>query len=456
MNMLSRPRRQLVVIGNGMAGMRAVEEVLARAPARFDIVVFGAEPHGSYNRIMLSPVLAGEARFADIVTHDAAWYAANGIDLVAGEAVVEIDRATRSVRGEHGTTRGYDLLLLATGSDPMMLPIPGAGLTGVASFRNIADVEAMRAACRPGGQAVVIGGGLLGLEAAHGLRRNGMAVTVVHLMPSLMERQLDVVSAGLLARALEARGITVLTGASTRAVLGEACVRGVALADGREIPADLVVLAAGVRPSIALARAAGLDCGRGVRVDDAMRTSDPAIFAIGECAEHGGQVVGLVAPIWDMARVCAEQIAGCTDACYAPAAVGTHLKVTGIDTYSAGEFLGDPTTEAIVFCDLSRGVHRRLVLREDRMVGVAMVGDARDAGWYFDLLRRGTDVAALRDGLVFGPVWGGEQTPPPLVGGGRGEGLVRSSHQICPPLDPSLQPPPSRGGGELSPMWSAS
>jgi nitrite reductase (NADH) large subunit len=222
-------------------------------------------------------------------------------------------------------------------------------------------------------------------------------------MPSLMERQLDAVSAGLLSCALETRGIAVLTAASTRALLGEDRVRGLVLADGRALPADLVVMAAGVRPSIDLPRAAGLACGRGVLVDDAMRTSDPAIFAIGECAQHGGQVVGLLAPIWDMARVCAEHIVGRTATRYAPAAVGTHLKVTGIDTFSAGDFLGDTTTEAIVYRDVSRGVHKRLVVREDCLVGVAMVGDARDAGWYFDMLRQGTNVAAMRDGLVFGP-----------------------------------------------------
>jgi nitrite reductase (NADH) large subunit len=417
-NILSRPRPRLVVVGNGMAGVRAVEEILARAPGRFDITVFGAEQYGNYNRIMLSPVLAGEAAFADIVTHDASWYAANDIDLVAGEAVVEIDRAARMVLGEHGTARGYDLLLLATGSDPVLLPIPGADLPGVLCFRGIADVEAMRATCQAGGRAVVIGGGLLGLEAAYGLRRNGMDVTVVHLMPSLMERQLDATSAGLLARALQARGIAVLTAASTRAVLGEDRARGVVLADGREIAADLVVMAAGVRPSIALARAAELACGRGVLVDDAMRSSDPRVLAIGECAEYCGQVVGLLAPIWDMARVCADQIFGRTMTRYSPGAVGTHLKVTGIDTFSAGEFLGDATTQAIVFRDLSRGVHKRLVLRDDRLVGVTMVGDAHDSAWYFDLLRRGADVAGMRDELVFGPVGTKEMAPPPLEGGG--------------------------------------
>jgi nitrite reductase (NADH) large subunit len=383
MNMLSRLRRRLVVVGNGMAGARALEEVLAHAPGQFDITVFGAEPHGSYNRIMLSPVLAGETRFADIVTHDAAWYAENGIELIAGEAVAGIDRTTRMVHGACGTTRSYDVLLLATGSVPVMLPVPGAELPGVFSFRDIADVVAMRQSCRAGGRAVVIGGGLLGLEAAHGLHRNGMEVTVVHLMSSLMERQLDGMSAALLAQAIEARGITVLTTAST-------------------IPAEIIVMAAGVRPNIALARSAGLECGRGVRVDDTMCTSDPSIYAIGECVEHRGIVVGLVAPIWAMAQAFAQHIAGDPDARYAASAVGTHLKVSGIDTYSAGDFLGDDASEAISFRDIAHGVHRRLVLRDDRLVGIAMVGDARDSGWYFDLLRRGTDVSTMRDTLAFG------------------------------------------------------
>jgi nitrite reductase (NADH) large subunit len=402
MNMRPPIRRRLVIVGNGMAGVRAIEEVIARAPGQFDITVFGAEPQGSYNRILLSPVLAGEAQFADIVTHDAAWYAANGIELLDGEAVVAIDSVARVLRGSNGTTRSYDLLLLATGSEPVILPIPGADLPGVFSFRSIADAEAIRAACRPGGAAVVVGGGLLGLEAAHGLSRNGMDVTVVHLMPSLMERQLDGTSANLLTETIEARGIAVLTAASTAAVLGEDRVTGITLADGRIIPAEIVVMAAGVRPSVALARAANLDCGRGVRVDDAMRTSDPSIYAIGECAEHRGLVVGLVAPIWDMARVFACHITGDTTAQYVPGVAGTHLKVSGIDTYSAGDFLGDDRTQAISFRDVAHRVHRRLVLRDDRLVGITMVGDARDSGWYLDLLRRGTDISTMRDTLVFG------------------------------------------------------
>ena len=402
MNMLSRLRRRLIVVGNGMAGARALEEVLAYAPGQFDITVFGAEPHGSYNRIMLSPVLAGETRFADIVMHDAAWYADNGIELISGEAVTGIDRTARIVHGARGTTRSYDVLLLATGSAPVMLPVPGAELPGVFSFRDIADVLAMRQACRAGGRAVVIGGGLLGLEAAHGLHRNGMEVTVVHLMPDLMERQLDGMSAALLAQSIEARGITVLTTASTTALAGEDRVTGVVLADGRTIPAEIVVMAAGVRPNILLPRSAGLECGRGVRVNDTMCTSDPSIYAIGECVEHRGIVVGLVAPIWGMAKTFAQHIAGDPDARYTASAVGTHLKVSGIDTYSAGDFIGDDASEAISFRDIAHGVHRRLVLRDDRLVGIAMVGDARDSGWYFDLLRRGTDVSTMRDTLAFG------------------------------------------------------
>lgn len=394
---------RLVVIGNGMAGVRAVEEILSRAPGRFAITVFGAEPHGGYNRILLSPVLAGEKDVADIITHDRAWYDAHGIELIAGEAVVAIDRARREVRGAYGTVRSYDALLLATGSDPVILPVPGADLPGVLGFRALSDVETMRAACRPGGQAVVIGGGLLGLEAAHGLSRNGMNVTVLHLMPHLMERQLDPEAARVLADTLRARGISVIIEARTRAVLGTDHVRGVALEDGREIRADLVVMAVGIRPSIALARDAGLACGRGLRVDDTMCTSDPAIFALGECVEHRNEICGLLPPIWDMARVVADQIAGAGTMRYVASPVAVRLKVSGIDTFSAGAFVGDATTETITYRDRACGVYKRLVLRAGRLVGVVLLGDTRDSGWYFDLLSHGDDLTALRDGLAFGP-----------------------------------------------------
>jgi nitrite reductase (NADH) large subunit len=394
---------RLVVIGNGMAGVRGVEEILGRAPGRYAITMFGAEPHGGYNRILLSPVLAGERDFAGIVTHDRAWYDTHGIELIAGEPVVGIDRARCDVRGALGTTRSYDKLLLATGSDPVILPVPGATLPGVIGFRSIADVETMRAACRQGGRAVVIGGGLLGLEAAYGLSRNSMTVTVLHLTPHLMERQLDPEAARMLADTLRARGISVITEARTRAVLGTDHAEGVVLESGQEIPADLVVMAVGVRPNIALARDIGLDCGRGLRVDDTMRTSDPAILALGECVEHRNEICGLLPPIWDMARVVADQFAGAHDTRYAPGPVATRLKVTGIDTFSAGAFLGDAETETITYRDRQQGVCKRLVLRAGRLVGVVLLGDTRDSGWYFDLLSHGDDVTALRDGLAFGP-----------------------------------------------------
>ncbi len=404
MNAITPRRRRLVLVGNGMAGIRALEEILARSTGAFDITVFGAEPHGTYNRIMLSPVLAGEKQFADIVTHDLTWYARHDIDLVAGEAAVGIDRRARTVTGERGTTRHYDVLLLATGSNPVMLPVPGRDLAGVVGFRDIADVEIMQRAAREGGRAVVIGGGLLGLEAAHGLSRRGMEVTVVHLAPTLMERQLDSLSGELLADDLRARGIAVLTEASTQALLGGDRVRAVGLADGRELPADLVVMAVGIWPNMALARDSGLICGRGVRVDDSMRTSDPDIFAVGECVEHRGQVFGLVAPLYDMARVCADHIAGVAEPAYEPSVTGARLKVTGIDMFSAGDFSAKhPDDEELVFRDAARGIHKRLVLRGETLIGVVLYGDARDSAWYFDLLRHGTDVSAMRDLLVFGP-----------------------------------------------------
>jgi nitrite reductase (NADH) large subunit len=402
-NMIAASRRRLVLVGNGMAGVRALEEILGRAPNMFAITVFGAEPHGNYNRIMLSPVLAGEKQFADIVTHDHAWYDKNGIELIAGETVVAIDRDNRVVTGAKGTMRPYDVLILATGSNPVIIPFPGHDLPGVIAFRDIADVGTMLEASRAHKNAVVIGGGLLGLEAANGLARNGMNVTVLHLMPTLMERQLDPVSAGLLKQDLSARGMTVLTEANTKALHGDGRVETVELTDGRMLPADLVVMAVGIRPNIALAKAAGLAVGRGVQVDDGMRTSDPAIFAVGECVEHRGAVFGLVAPLFDMAKILADRATDTAESIYNPAVTGTRLKVTGIDMFSAGDFTGDDTTDEIVFRDAARGVHKHLVVRGERLIGAVLYGDAGDSGWYFGLIRDGTDISGFRDTLVFGP-----------------------------------------------------
>src|SRR4051794_13276218 len=283
-------RAHLVVVGNGMAGCRAIEELLERDPNRYRVTIFGAEPHVNYNRIMLSPVLAGEKTFDEIVINDAAWYADNAIELISSDPVQANDRVAKTVTARSGRSVSYDKLLIATGSDPFIIPVPGKDMPGVISFRDMADVDHMLAAAGAGGDAVVIGGGLLGLEAAHGLTLRGMKVTVIHLMPTLMERQLDEAAAWLLKEALEGRGQTILTGADTAEIYGQGRVEGVRLKDGREIPASLVVMAVGIRPNVKLARAAGLAVGRGIHVDDHLVTSDANILAVGECVEHNGQV----------------------------------------------------------------------------------------------------------------------------------------------------------------------
>jgi nitrite reductase (NADH) large subunit len=395
-------RERLVVIGNGMAGCRAVEEILARDSGRYDVTIFGAEPRVNYNRIMLSPVLAGEKSFDEIVINDAAWYADNAITLVAGDPVESIDRATRTVIARSGRVEPYDRLLIATGSDPFIIPVPGHDLPGVVTFRDLDDVERMLVAARQGGAAVVIGGGLLGLEAAHGLALRGMAVTVIHLMPTLMERQLDEAAGYLLKAELEARGQIILTGADTQEILErEGHVAGVRLKDGREIRAEIVVMAVGIRPATALARRAGLDVERGILVDDHMVTSDPAIMAVGECVQHRGTCYGLVAPLWDMCRSLADHATG-TPSGYQGSVTSTKLKVSGIDLFSAGDFSGGDGAEDIVMRDAARGLYKRVVVRDNRLVGAVLYGDTTDGNWYFDLLRKGEDIGPIREALIFG------------------------------------------------------
>ncbi len=404
MDMVNDPREHLVVIGNGMAGMRTVEELLKLDGGhRYRITVFGAEPHVNYNRILLSSVLAGDKSLDEIVINSRDWYDANGIHLHAGDPVTAIDRQARTVTAASGLRMPYDRLLIATGSRPLAPPIPGLGLPGVCAFRDIADVEKMLAASRTHRRAVVIGGGLLGLEAAWGLKQRGMSVALVHLMPTLMERQLDAAAGQMLQRDLDRRGIAFFTDGQTEEILGTERAEGVALADGREIPADLVVLAIGIRPNIDLARAAKLEVNRGIMVFDDLRTSDPDIFAVGECVEHRGQVFGLVAPIWDQAKVCAAQLAGDRSAAYASRALATSLKITGIDMFSAGALMAaDESDDEITLRDEARGLYKKIVLRDGKMVGAVLYGDVADGPWYLQLMRDGQDVSALRERLVFG------------------------------------------------------
>src|SRR3954451_900672 len=368
-------RERLVVVGNGMAGMRTGEELLARAPDRYDVTVIGAEPHPNYNRILLSSVLAGDKSVADIVINPREWYEARNIRLIAGNPATAIHSAAKLVTLASGEAVGYDRLLLATGSKPLAPPIPGLGLPGVRAFRDIDDVEAMIAASTEHRRAVVIGGGLLGLEAAWGLKRRGMSVAVVHLTATLMERQLDTAAGELLRRDLDARGIAFFTNGQTEEILGTDKAEGVVLADGREIPADLVVLAIGIRPNIDLARAAGLDVNRGILVGDDMRTSVPGIYAVGECIEHNGQVFGLVAPIWEQARVCGARLAGDGGAVYVPPPVFTSLQITGIDVFSAGAL---EAADEITLHDAKRGLYKQIGRRDDRGICCVRSGSVAD------------------------------------------------------------------------------
>ena len=405
-------RSKLVVVGNGMAGCRAVEELLARAPDRFDITIFGAEPRVNYNRIMLSPVLAGEKSFEDIIINGQGWYEENKITLHAGDPVTAIDREAKTVTTAAGHVETYDFLLLATGSNPFMIPVPGKDLEGVVTFRDLDDVEKMLQAARTGRHAVVIGGGLLGLEAANGLNLNGMEVTVIHLASTLMERQLDEAAGFLLQKELESRGVRILTGAVTEAYLGDTGVRAVRLKDGTEIPADIVVVAAGIRPNVALAQGAGLAVNRGILVDDLMHTSDPDIFAVGECVEHRGMVYGLVAPLWEMCRAFGDCLAAIETQGYQGSVLSTKLKVTGVDVFSAGDFSPGDDKEDIVFRDARRGVYKRLIVCGDRLVGAILYGDARDGSWYFQLLKEGASIADIRDTMIFGQSLAGAAANP--------------------------------------------
>lgn len=395
-------RPSLVVIGNGMAGIRTIEELFKLAPDYYDITVFGAEPHGNYNRILLSPLLSGEKKLDDIMLNPREWYARHHITLHAGDPVTDIDRVRRRVRSAAGINIHYDRLLIATGSKPVILPVPGHDLDGVIAFRDIQDVDTMLAAARDHRHAVVIGGGLLGLEAANGLMRQGMSVTVVHVADALMNRQLDAPAAALLKRALETRGLRFLLKAHTQAIVGATRVEGVQFEDGTVLPADLVVMTAGVRPNIELARKAGLFCERAIVVDDTLQTFDPRVYAVGECVQHRSATFGLVAPIWEQARVCAAHLAGAGHRRYVQQATATKLKVTGVDLYSAGDILGAAGTTDLVLRDPKRGVYKRLVMEGNVLVGAVLYGDVVDGPWYFDLIQQRTDLASLRDRLLFG------------------------------------------------------
>ena len=406
-------RKKLVVIGAGMASGRMLEQLFETAPGAYDVTLFNAEPRGNYNRLMLSPVLSGEKTCDQIVTHDEGWYAAHGVDCRFGEPVVQIDRKARVVRSNKSAAE-YDALVIATGSAPFIIPVAGRDLPGVVTYRDLEDTEAMIAAGIAGKDAVVIGGGLLGLEAAAGMAARGARVTVIHLMGHLMERQLDPAAGYLLERDLERRGIKIHCKGATKAILGHDRAEAVLLEDGTVYPADLVCMAVGIRPETRLAVDAHLEVERGIVVDDALRSSDPHIFALGECVEHRGQLFGLVAPLYDQARVLAKTLLD-QAAEFRPIETATKLKVTGCDLFSAGDFAEGQGREDIVFRDPGRGIYKRLVLEGDRIIGVVMYGDTSDGSWFYGLMKDKADISDLRETLIFGPAYQGGTTPDPMA-----------------------------------------
>jgi nitrite reductase (NADH) large subunit len=409
---IARPPERLLVIGAGMAAARFADELARRAPGRYDVTMVGAEPRGPYNRVLLSAALAGEIDDDALALDDAGWRSPANFRLLSGCPVASLDLAQRFARLGDGRALAFDRIVLATGSTAVRLPIPGAGLPGVATFRDLADLAAMREAARAPGRVAVIGGGLLGIEAAAGLAKLGAKVTLVHRMDRLMERQLDARSASFLKRAVERRGVDVRLDVETVAIAGEMRAEALVFADGGRLAVDFVVVAVGVRPNVELARAAGLAVDRGVVVDQGMAASLPFVHAIGECAETAGQVCGLVEPAYAHAAVLARRLAGEVDARYLATPPATHLKVSGVPVFSAGAF-DAADAEAITYEDRSLGVSKRLTLRDDRLIGAVLVGETDDALWYRDLIRDSVSVAAFRDDLIFGPLFcnRGEYSP---------------------------------------------
>jgi nitrite reductase (NADH) large subunit len=391
----------LVVIGNGMAAARFADELSKRALGRYAIAILGEEPRLAYNRVLLSSMLAGEIASSDIELKPWSWWQDRGITLRYGCRAMSIDTTARTVAMADGEVLPFSKLVLATGSQPIKPPIPGMSLPGVITFRDINDIWTMWHRAGSGDRVVVIGGGLLGLEAAYGLAKAGAHVTVLHLMDRLMERQLDKEAAALLKQAVEAKGIEVILNADTAKISGHGSVDAVVLKDGRRIEASAVVVAIGIRPSAELARSAGLTINRGIVVDDAMETSIAGIHAIGECAEHRGLVYGLVEPAYEQARVLADRLAGGTTR-YPGSVLATNLKVSGVNVFSAGDFLGAAGTEEIILSDPGFGSYKKLVVLDGRLVGAVLFGDTADGLWYLDLIRSGAPIAPLRDELAFG------------------------------------------------------
>jgi len=395
-------KKKLVMIGNGMAGMRAIEEILDANPDMFDITIFGAEKYPNYNRIMLSPVLAGDATIQEIILNDAAWYTKHNITLHMGSRIREIQRGYKKVIAEDGSETEYDNLIIATGSNPFIIPIPGHDKQGVMAFRNIDDCDAMIEAAKTYKKAAVIGGGLLGLEAAKGLLNLGMEVTVIHDQATLMNMQLDSVAGEMLRADLEKQGMAFKVSTLTTEVLGENQVSGLRFKDGSTLNCELLIMAVGIRPNTALAKDCGIYCNRGIVVNDYMQTiTDPGIYSVGECVEHRGIAYGLVAPLFEQAKTLAYMITGQGLHAYEGSVVSTKLKISGVDVFSAGDFMGGPGADVIELMDRVGGVYKKLVLDGDNIKGVVMFGDTADGPTFFQWMQDAKDLSDQRSTLLF-------------------------------------------------------
>ncbi len=399
---MSSKKQKLILIGNGMAGTRLLENLCKQDISLYDIQVFGSEPHAGYNRILLSPLLSGEQTLDDIITHPLDWYDEYNIEFNSGKTVVDIDRDNKRIKDLDGKQYDYDKLVLATGSDPFIPPIPGHKLKGVYSYRTIEDVNAMIAVTKTGSKAVVIGGGLLGLEAAYGLQKRGMDVTVLHLQAVLMENQLDVTASESLIASLTEKGLCIKTEASTKKINGDVEVESVQLTDGTIISADIVVVAVGIRPNIYLGKKTGLDCERGLLVNDQLQTSDENIFALGECIQHRQKTYGLVSPLYEQAAICADYLMGNDSVSYTGSVTATGLKVTGINLFSAGQFLEDDECKVIRLSDKEKNIYRKLVIKNNSLVGALLYGDITGSLWYQQLIESQEEITPYKEFIMFG------------------------------------------------------
>lgn len=411
---MSRDKQKLILIGNGMAGVRFLEHMLQQENSTFEITVFGSEPHGGYNRILLSPLLSGEQNLQDIITHPIQWYQENHINLISGKTIVEINREKQFVTDHENRSHNYDKLVIATGSNPFVPPIPGHDLKGVLTYRTIEDVDAMMETAKTKSNAVVIGGGLLGLEAAYGLKTQGMNVTVLHLGSVLMENQLDAKASKLLVSSLEEKGINILTEANTKSINGSnGQVESLELNDGTVLDADLVVMTVGIRPNISLAQSTELECERGILVNDYLLTSDQNIYALGECVQHRGQCYGLVAPLYEQAEICANNICEISNSAYEGSVTATGLKVTGVSLFSAGQFLEDDDCKIITVNDDAKGVYRKLVFKDNKLIGALLYGDINSSLWYQELIQSKQDITPYKSFIMFGQDYLPQETSKP-------------------------------------------